>query len=222
MKVDFDEYASDYESLLKGQLGFFNAERDYFSEYKVRVVRERTASHAARILDFGTGIGLTLPFVRKWFPSAEIHASDISEASLDRVRARHTDVTIVRDRDLVPDQYDIILVITVIHHVAPDLRPELFRRLETLLRPGGELWIFEHNPYNPITQRMVSTCPFDEDAVLISARRLARLIEHASGLEVIDQGYTLFFPQAMSALRPVERHLRWLPLGGQYHVTARR
>lgn len=221
-KVDFDEYASEYENLLKGQLGFFNAERDYFSEYKVRVVREKTASHAPRILDFGTGIGLTLPFLRKWFPGSEIHASDISRASLDRVREHHAGVTVVADADLAAGQYDIILVITVIHHVAPELRPDLFKRLHTLLRPGGKLWVFEHNPYNPITQRMVSTCPFDEDAVLISAGGLTRLIEGTSDLKVLDCGYTLFFPQALSALRPIERHLRWLPLGGQYYVTAQR
>jgi len=221
-KVDFDDYAEDYESLLKGQLGFFDGQRDYFSEYKVRVVRQNTEDQAPRILDFGTGIGLTLPFVKKWFPDSEVHASDISEASLYHVRKQHPYITVVADSDLGAGQYDLILVATVIHHVAPELRPDLFRRLEGMLRPGGRIWVFEHNPLNPVTQRMVSTCPFDEDAVLIGAGSLKRLIAKETNLAVTGSGYTLFFPQALAAMRPLEPYLRWLPLGGQYYVVAGR
>jgi 2-polyprenyl-3-methyl-5-hydroxy-6-metoxy-1,4-benzoquinol methylase len=221
-KVDFDRFAESYESLLENQLGFFEGSRDYFSEYKADIIRERTPEPAPRILDFGTGIGLTLPFVRNRFPSSEIHASDISEASLARVRQHFPDITVIPDAELGAEQYDLILVITVIHHVAPDLRPALFKRLESMLRPGGRIWIFEHNPYNPVTQRMVATCPFDKDAVLISAGTLSKLILETTSLSVSRRSYTLFFPQALASLRPVEPFLGWLPLGGQYYVVAQR
>jgi len=221
-KVNFDEYADTYEDLLKEQLGFFSRERDYFSEYKIRIVRERTPERAPRILDFGTGIGLSLPFIRKWFSQSEVHATDISETSLERVRKYNADVVVLRDADLVDGQYDLILVITVIHHVAPALRAPLFQRLERLLRPDGRIWIFEHNPFNPVTRRMVATCPFDEDAVLISASALERLITSTTSLCIARRGYTLFFPEFLGALRPIEPHLEWLPLGGQYYVVAQR
>ena len=221
-KVDFDRFAESYENLLEDQLGFYNGSRDYFSEYKIEIIREQTPEDAPRILDFGTGIGLTLPFVRERFPRSEIHASDISEASLQRVRQRFPDVKVIPDAELGAERYDLILVVTVIHHVAPELRPALFKRLEAMLRPGGRIWVFEHNPYNPVTQRMVSTCPFDEDAVLISAGALSSLISQTTSLSVSRRGYTLFFPQALSALRPIEPFLRWLPLGGQYYVVAQR
>jgi len=32
--------------------------------------------------------------------------------------------------------------------------------------------------------------------------------------------YCLFFPQQLAALRPLEKYLRWLPMGGQYFVCA--
>lgn len=219
-KVDFDDYAAAYESLLKDQLAFFNADRDYFSEYKVKLVRESTSKPAPKILDFGCGIGLSLPHLLRLFPQSTVHASDISEASLDLVRERFPQVDAVSDVDLGDEKYDIVLLITVVHHVAPAERGELFRRLEGLLKPDGRLWVFEHNPLNPITQRMVSTCPFDEDAVLISARSLSELIEKETELRVIDRQFTLFFPQLLSALRPVEKFIGSVPLGGQYYVVA--
>jgi len=37
----------------------------------------------------------------------------------------------------------------------------------------------------------------------------------------IDQSsYCLFFPQQFAALRPFEKYIRWLPMGGQYFVCA--
>jgi SAM-dependent methyltransferase len=221
-RVDFDRFTDSYEHVLENQLGFFSDSHDYFSEYKVEIIRAHTPEDSPRILDFGTGIGLTLPAIRRMFPNSEIHASDISDASLDQVRKRFPDIIVIPDGELGPEKYDIILVVTVLHHVAPEFRPALFKRLEAMLRPGGRIWIFEHNPYNPITQRMVATCPFDEDAVLISARALVRLISQSTSLSVSRRGYTLFFPQVLAAIRPIEPLLRWLPLGGQYYVVVQR
>ncbi len=41
-------------------------------------------------------------------------------------------------------------------------------------------------------------------------------------LEIDESSYCLFFPQQLSALRPFEKYLRWLPIGGQYFVCAGR
>lgn len=40
-------------------------------------------------------------------------------------------------------------------------------------------------------------------------------------MHVDGSGYCLFIPPRFSALRPIEKHLGWLPLGGQYWVSAR-
>jgi hypothetical protein len=39
-------------------------------------------------------------------------------------------------------------------------------------------------------------------------------------LHIDESSYCLFFPQQLSALRPFEKYLRWLPMGGQYLVCA--
>src|SRR5262249_21983054 len=82
-----------------------------------------------------------------------------------------------------------------------------------VVRPGGLVCLIEHNPFNPFTRLAVLRCPFDADAVLLSAREAKRLLASA-GLLGIEAGHFLFFPT--ESLRPLERRLRKLPLGAQY------
>jgi hypothetical protein len=67
----------------------------------------------------------------------------------------------------------------------------------------------------------VRTCRFDENAVLIGRRTLSRRLRRA-GFEITDSRYRIFFPRPLSALRPLERFLTWLPLGAQYYVVGRK
>jgi SAM-dependent methyltransferase len=219
-KVDFDAYADSYEAMLKEQLAFFSRDRDYFSEYKIDILRRLFPEGVGSVLDFGCGIGLSLPHIVKKFPDARVFATDISATGLARVASMYPAVTVLQDAEVGSRTYDLILVATVIHHVEPTLLPGLLKRLEGMLAPGGRLCIFEHNPWNPVTRHMVSTCPFDRDAVLISFRRLKKLIRGTTRLRISHGGYSLFFPAALRALWPMEAAMRWLPLGGQYFIVA--
>ena len=71
-KTDFDEFADDYESLLASQLGFFDRDAGYFAEYKVRVTRALLPEPPRSILDFGCGIGRSIPFLRASFPDSAL------------------------------------------------------------------------------------------------------------------------------------------------------
>jgi hypothetical protein len=82
---------------------------------------------------------------------------------------------------------------------------------------NGELYVFEHNPYNPITRHLVNSCPFDADAELLTPKQLASLLRGA-GFSTIEKGFILFFPSFLRLLRPLERFLTYLPLGGQYVI----
>ena len=95
------------------------------------------------------------------------------------------------------------------------------RELYRITKPGGLIAIFEHNPWNPLTVHAVNTCPFDENAKLIVARDMARRLDDAGWVSPQIQ-YNLFFPRALSLLRPLESWLSWLPLGAQYAVLARK
>ena len=94
---------------------------------------------------------------------------------------------------------------------------ELFR----VLKPGGLVVIYEHNPYNPVTRYVVNSCPFDENARLSSARAMRRRLNSVGFPKVLVR-YRVFFPSALRILRPLERFLIWLPIGAQYYVAARK
>lgn len=220
-KVDFDEYAEKYEALLRNQLNFFSSDRDYFSKYKAEVLKNHVSLGSGNILDFGAGIGLMIPSLQEAFPEGRIFASDISAGSLRHLTSKFPDVSVLPDDRLPDHRFDLILIATVLHHIEPKLRDGIVGRLVGLLNPGGRICIFEHNPFNPITQRMVSTCPFDEDAILLGMTESKKLLADA-GLEIERRGYTLFVPPSLSVIRPLEKALEWLPLGGQYYVIGRK
>jgi SAM-dependent methyltransferase len=218
-RVNFDEYADQYENLLQGQLAFFSKDRGYFSQYKVALAKEFSPVSPKRVLDFGCGIGLSLPFLVRYFPDAKVFATDLSKRSLEHVEQYFPEVTIHRDEALDGNSYDIIFVSGVFHHVPRRQREIVMKRLEGLLTKGGRLFVFEHNPFNPVTRRMVATCPFDEDAELITYRNMKRLVGGSGGLQILAAGYCLFFPRSLSGLSPLEKFLRWLPAGGQYFAV---
>jgi hypothetical protein len=82
------------------------------------------------------------------------------------------------------------------------------------LAPGGRLFVFEHNPYNPLTRRAVRDCPFDDDAILLPPGEVRGLLQRAA-LAGVRQDFVLFFPRSLARLRPLEPWLRWCPLGAQ-------
>ena len=90
-------------------------------------------------------------------------------------------------------------------------------KCKQLLRDGGSIFLFEHNPFNPVTRLIFERCAFDEGAVMLRLREVKALAESV-GLSVTRSDYTLFFPRQLSFLRPMERLLGWLPLGAQYCV----
>ena len=205
---------------MRKQLATFSQDPEFFSEYKVRLSASSKKIATRKILDFGAGIGSSLPFLRKYFADAEIYATDISEKSLEQIRSNYDFVRVLLDEEVNQIDFDLIFVACVFHHVERYDRPELLVRLSKLLTKEGGLHIFEHNPWNPITRRMVSTCPFDKDAVLIRKSELASLIQKSTSLRITDHGYCLFFPPVLRRLICLERLLRWMPIGGQYYVFA--
>jgi len=219
-KVDFNKYAGDYECILDKDLNVFGEEIGYFAEYKVKIVSE-TSEANRNILEFGCGIGLNLSFFKKYFPRSEINGCDISQKSIDIASQKYKDVKFfIIDDNTIKERkgkYDLIFVSCVFHHIAPDLRRHSIKQIRDLLKDGGELYIFEHNPYNPVTQKIVRECIWDEDAILLNRRETINLME-SGGFKIRIKKYSLFFPASLSFLRPLEKFLGCIPLGGQYFV----
>ena len=217
-KVDFNDYSSSYENLVSDQLSFFSKDRSFFSKYKLDLIKKILPISPNKFLDFGSGIGLSIPFIHSNFPNCTIYATDISSDSLNELSSRYNYCNIIENDALFnyKSNFDCIFLSGVIHHIHPSARESILNSLYDLLTPAGYLVIFEHNPFNPITQRMVSTCPFDADAVLISKFNLSKLCLK-NGFKVYDSGYCLFFPPKLSVLSFLEPLLKYIPLGGQHY-----
>ena len=221
-KVDFDLYAREYDDLLREQTGFFSDDESYFARYKVTIARELVQQTPARVLEFGCGTERNIPFLREAFPDSAVMGSDVSEKSLEVARAANPRVHFWTEGATDGEQsgFDLVFVAGVFHHVPPLERDRLASRIADLVNPGGKVVVFEHNPYNPITRRIVSQCPYDEGVILLGAPELRTRLQR-SGLRAYRRGYALFFPPGWKFVR-FERMLAWLPLGGQYWVAAER
>jgi len=224
-KVDFDKYAEEYDKVLKEDLEFFGEENNYFAEYKVKIVKNETKSLPARILEYGCGIGRNIEYFTKMFPQSKITGCDISQKSLELSKKRNptADFFLISDVEVNKHQerFDIIFISCVLHHIEPRLRNEVMGNIAKMLNSGGELYIFEHNPLNPVTRKIVRECIWDEDAILLYPKESLNLVREA-GLELIIKKYSLFFPSQLKALRGLEKFINFLPVGGQYYIIAKK
>jgi len=225
--AEFDRFAHEYDQLLRQSVGITGEGPEFFHEYKIRVLsliaQERRIS-ADRILDFGSGVGNSTPYLRKFFPQAQLSGADVSERSLEIAAERFpgscTGLRIEDNRLPAADgTFDVTFSACVFHHIPHSEHILWLSELRRVTRVGGMLTIFEHNPLNPLTVRAVNTCPFDENARLIKAKELVQRFRQSGWTDARVQ-YHLFFPHALSGLRGLELYLTRIPLGGQYSVSA--
>ncbi len=220
--VNFDNYSDNYDEVLQKQLKGFDADQSYFAEYKVKKVFNSIKFQPRRILEYGCGTGRNLKFLRKYFPESYISGCDISRNCLETAKRKNPSVQFYHlASDCLPlkAQFELIFISCVFHHIPPNLRYNTMQRIFRLLREKGDLFVFEQNPINPVTRYMVNTCPFDEDAKLLRLNELKALIESVN-LHVTSTSYTLFFPAILSFLRPLEKYMGKIPLGGQFFIRA--
>jgi SAM-dependent methyltransferase len=219
--VHFDHYADDYTDILDRNVSISGRDSKYFAEYKAMYLRRMLgAGFAGKVLDFGCGVGLLSESLRKQLPAAGLNGFDISRSSIAQVDSELAlNGVFTSCKEDLADDYDLIVVANVFHHIPVAARKEVMRELSERLAPGGLLCIFEHNPANPVTRWMVAHCPFDDDAVLLPPSETVDRVQQA-GLQLKRREYTLFAPIFLRLLLPLETWLRQLPLGAQYAVVA--
>jgi SAM-dependent methyltransferase len=120
----------------------------------------------------------------------------------------------------VDGAFDAAVTVTVVHHVPPAQWSAFLGEMSRVVRPGGVVAVFEHNPYNPLTLCVVRTCPLDRNAVLLSSWRLCGLLR-AIGLQDVQSRYILSTPFEWRLFRLFDKAIGWLPLGAQYYATGR-
>jgi len=227
-EADFDVFADEYHSLHASNIAITGEKPDFFAEYKIKdIAAEYSGRHPSpaplRVLDFGAGVGTSVPFIHEHLPHAHLVCLDVSAKSLDIGRSRFSgQAEFIRfdgARIPMPDSsFNIVFAACVFHHIAHEEHVALLQEFSRVLVTGGMAFVFEHNPFNPLTVHAVDTCPFDKNAQLIRAKAMRRRFAEAGFTG--RTRYRIFFPRMLRFLRPLERFMTWLPLGAQYYIAA--
>lgn len=229
VSAEFDRYASSYAEHHQHSVALSGEDPDYFARYKIEdLVRVCTAEglEPRRILDFGTGIGNALGPMQQAFPDARITGIDVSAESLELCRqvAREGTDLLCYDGQTIPFDdatFDVVFTACVFHHIPASQHVRLLSEIRRVLAPNGLFMLYEHNPWNRLTVRAVRNCPFDENAVLISAPEMIRRLRTA-GFGEVERRFRVFFPRALAVLRPLEWSLSPVPVGAQYMLVGHR
>jgi ubiquinone/menaquinone biosynthesis C-methylase UbiE len=227
IEAEFDKFAESYYEQHKSNIAITGELPEYFSEYKVSGladVAEKYNVFTQNIVDFGCGVGNSVPHFRKYFPSSNLSCLDVSSRSIEIAKNRYGEgekYNLIKDGNIPLEDasQDMAFSACVFHHIPHAEHQHWLCELNRIVRPGGMLIIYEHNPLNPLTLHAVNTCPLDENAELIRGGELRRRVMQAGwGYASID--YCLFFPSFLRLLRPLEKKLGWLALGAQYRLSA--
>jgi SAM-dependent methyltransferase len=226
MTADFDRYQESYTAEVDRAIAFARTDADFFAELKATDLVALSRRHfgaAAQVnaLDFGCGTGAIDGLVAPSF--AGVVGVDVSSGLLEAATRANPGIEYRQfDGRTIPyedDRFDLGFAACVFHHIEPPERPRAAAELARVVRPGGLVVIYEHNPLNPLTRVAVSRCEFDEGVELLRRAETGSLLRGA-GLEPIELRYVAVFPWRGRALRALERRLEQLPLGGQYVVGA--
>jgi SAM-dependent methyltransferase len=233
---EFDQHKETYRTDIDKAVSFSGQSHDFFTrvkaEYLIDILRkiesgrQKAGSEASPldVLDIGCGHGHIHPYLIKSGVSLKLRAIDVAATVVEEARQANPTVeyeSYEGDKLPYPDQsFDATYTIAVMHHVPPQQWSSFLQEMRRVVRPGGLIIIFEHNPINPLTQWIVRTCPIDDNAVLLSSRKLSKLVAQTDLVD-IESRYILFTPLDGPNYRKFDKMIGWLPLGAQYYVSAR-
>ena len=235
VRSEFDAYSSDgysagMEDTFKRLIG---ESSQIFLEHKAawlfrHLEADRLRGGQCRLLDFGCGTGAFLVALQTLGFDGPMEGCDVSEGMIAQSRAMAFPLRPPTFHHIHPgpldfpaESFDLVTVVCVYHHIEPEQRQAVTKELARVLKPGGEIYFFEHNPWNPATQMIVRRCTIDQNAKLLTPRDLAPLLREA-GFSEPKSEYILFFPLRWRAWWSLEQAFAWLPLGGQYVTWARK
>ena len=232
--VDEEEKMNLTHAEYKAQVGkdarLFGEDYDYFAESKVQKIQRfyddimLYVPNPINVLEIGCGTGGILDHLEHLSYTTTYLGVDISEHAIAQARIRAgvgMTFKVVRSTDIPVEDatMDLVIMSMVIHHVQPEYRMRILFEVYRVLKRGGVLAVFEHNPINPVTRWVVKHSPLDEGVSLIDRKQMSFLI-HGAGLHIARQEYMTFFPKFLSSLRFLEPRLTECPLGAQYFIGA--
>jgi SAM-dependent methyltransferase len=224
--MDFNRYTDTYRDHVAAALRLPGCDNDLFlaakGEHLLKLLGTVMGETSKlKILDVGCGIGLMEGHLAR--AGAMIVGVDVAVDAVRIAIQAAPDASFAsydgRHLPFSEGAFDAAVAVCVLHHVEPDHWLAFFQEMARVVRPGGVVAVYEHNPWNPATRIVVSRCEFDRDATLLSARTVTRLL-HEARLERPRRQFLFFFPWMGRVWRAIEDHLGWLPIGAQYVALA--
>jgi ubiquinone/menaquinone biosynthesis C-methylase UbiE len=228
--AEFDSYCETYTEQISQTLAFSGQSHDFFTRAKANHLAKIFAhknfwgnSKGIHALDVGCGHGLIHPYLLEKTAQLKLSGVDVASSVIDVARKTNSAVSYqVYEGETLPyenNTFDIAFAICVMHHVAPPKWGMFLQEMKRVVKLNGLVVIFEHNPLNPLTLRVVKNCPLDKDAVLITSQSMKKLMQNA-GLNVIRRKFILFTPFEKPIFQKMDQKLGWLPLGAQYYALS--
>lgn len=234
MKAEFDRHAATYDGGLDNPVKrMMGDSADQFIAVKTRWLMRhepQLKQGGLALLDYGCGAGDLMRVLALSGGRADFTGCDVSTGMLAEVAKRWPATAGEAPRTAPQDgartpfadaSFDVVTISAVLHHVPVAERPAVYRELARVLKPGGRLYVFEHNPRNPLVRYVIARTPIDENAILLDAREVRHGLLDAARYE-LETDYLMFMPPGLGVLSPIDRALTWLPLGAQYVVAARK
>jgi ubiquinone/menaquinone biosynthesis C-methylase UbiE len=204
----FDQIADDYDETIA----------EHVMAHLTRRRGELVCSLATggRVLDVGCGTGRLLASLP---PEFEPTGVDVSEAMLDKARQQGLTVIPASGHSLpfADDSFDVVTTFAVLHHlIEPDRVRATLREMARVVKPGGAVVAWDHNPINPYWRILMARVPQDQgDERLVPARTIVRALREAGMREVNLRRMTFtpdFTPRPMlRTVAKLERALERTP-----------
>jgi SAM-dependent methyltransferase len=208
----FDEIANEYDEALPPHVV------EHYLRKRTRYVVENCARGDG--LDVGCGTGVLAERLAR--AGYQMWGVDPSEGMLEVLRRDAPDVqAAVASGTELPfedSRFDLVITVAVLHHIAaPDDVRRTLGEMVRVLKPGGRLVVWDHNPRNPYWKNLMARVPQDtgEERLIPEDEVLGGL--RAAGGRVLrsDQlGFVPDFtpPRAIKAAGAVERGVERTPL----------
>jgi len=214
--AEFDSHATHYDGGLDNPIKrLLGSSADQFIAVKARWLlrhEPELAKGGLAVLDYGCGAGDLMRVLAGLGARAAFTAFGPAPALAVQEGAR---------TPFAGGQFDIVTISAVLHHVPPAERQAVYRELGRVLKPGGRIYVFEHNPRNPLVRYVIARTPIDENAILLDEKEVRHGLLDSARYDIASN-YLMFMPPGITFLRGVDRLLAWLPLGAQYVVAARK
>lgn len=224
----FNAAKNTYRDSIEQSIAFAGKGHDFYTAVKADYLRDIVRLELPKIrvpylLDVGCGHGFIHTHLKQF--DYDIVGVDVATEVIPLAQALNPEVTYHGfDGKILPFEdnvFDVVMTICVLHHVPPKQWVEFLFEMHRVLKPGGIVVVFEHNPFNPLTRYVVANSELDEDAILLSISTLREQMTTAQFSDLRARSI-LFTPFTNSVFLAIDRMLGWCPLGAQYYIVGKK